>query len=114
MGYGSTLNVPLPAGTDEDTIVEIYEEKFREAATEFKPDFVLISAGFDAHRNDLLGGLGMSEEGFAQISWIVKAVAERCCEGRIISVLEGGYNLDALSRSVEAHIRVLAQKTKKE
>ncbi len=114
LGYGSTLNVPLPAGTDEETIVQIYEQKFREAVVEFKPDFVLISAGFDAHRDDLLGGLGMSEEGFAQISWIVKAVAERCCEGRIISVLEGGYNLDALARSVEAHIRVLAQKTKKE
>ncbi len=113
LGYGHTFNFPVPAGTDEETLVKIYDEKLRPAAREFKPDFVLISAGFDAHRDDLLGGLGMTEEGFARLSWIVKAIAEECCKGRIVSVLEGGYNLDALAKSVEAHVRVLARKTSK-
>jgi len=67
---------------------------------------VLISAGFDAHEDDLLGGINVTAEGFAQLTQIVKQIAQECCEGRLVSVLEGGYG-DGLAVSAEAHIRVL-------
>jgi acetoin utilization deacetylase AcuC-like enzyme len=69
---------------------------------------IFISAGFDAHREDDLGQLGMTEPIISWITWRIKSVAQRHAKGRIVSSLEGGYNLDALARSVEAHIRVLA------
>jgi acetoin utilization deacetylase AcuC-like enzyme len=74
----------------------------------FKPQMVFISAGFDAHREDELGQLGLNENDFAWITGRVRDVAKRHARGRIVSLLEGGYHLDALARSVEAHIRVLA------
>jgi acetoin utilization deacetylase AcuC-like enzyme len=70
---------------------------------------VLISAGFDAHKDDLLGGMKVTAEGFAQLTQIVKEISEKCCEGRLVSVLEGGYGLEGLAASVEAHIRVLTR-----
>ncbi|HQP99253.1 MAG TPA: histone deacetylase [bacterium] len=108
-GEGTTVNVPLPAHTSEEEIIRVYRETLVPAAMQFKPDFVLISAGFDAHRDDLLGSLEMTEDGFATLTRIVKQIAEQCCQGRIVSVLEGGYTLDALSRSVESHIRALME-----
>ena len=108
-GEGTTINVPLPAHTSEEEIIHVYSETLVPAAMQFKPDFVLISAGFDAHRDDLLGSLEMTEDGFATLTRIVKEIAEQCCRGRIVSVLEGGYTLDALSRSVERHIRALME-----
>ena len=74
----------------------------------YKPEMIFISAGFDAHRDDDLGQMGLIEEDFAWMTERIKAVALRHAQGRIVSCLEGGYNLDALARSVEAHIRVLA------
>jgi acetoin utilization deacetylase AcuC-like enzyme len=79
------------------------------AALAFSPDFVLISAGFDAHKDDLLGGMRVTAQGFAQLTQTVKEIAEKCCEGRLVSVLEGGYGLDGLAASVEAHIKVLTE-----
>ena len=79
----------------------------RPKAIEFNPDFVLISAGFDAHKDDPLGKMNVTAAGFAEMTSIVREIAEKCCEGRLISVLEGGYNLDALADAVEAHISVL-------
>jgi acetoin utilization deacetylase AcuC-like enzyme len=74
----------------------------------FKPEMIFVSAGFDAHRDDDLGQLGLTEQDYAWITTRIKDVAKRHAGGRIVSSLEGGYNLDALARSVEAHIRVLA------
>ena len=74
----------------------------------FKPEMIFISAGFDAHRDDDLGQLGLVEDDYAWITERIKDVARRHAKGRIVSCLEGGYNLDALARSVEAHLRVLA------
>jgi acetoin utilization deacetylase AcuC-like enzyme len=74
----------------------------------FKPQMVFISAGFDAHREDDLGQLGLVEADYAWITERIKAVARKHAKGRIVSALEGGYNLSALGRSVEAHLRVLA------
>jgi acetoin utilization deacetylase AcuC-like enzyme len=76
---------------------------------EFKPQMVFISAGFDAHREDDLGQLGLVEADYEWITQRLKALAERHAQGRIVSCLEGGYNLSALARSVAAHLRVLAE-----
>ena len=88
---------------------EAFEGKLKPAALAFQPDFVLISAGFDAHQNDPLGGMKLTAEGYAELTRIVKGIAEKCCRGRLVSVLEGGYDLDGLADSVEAHIRVLLE-----
>jgi len=106
-GLGSTINVPLPAGSGGGVYLEAFEKVLRPAAMEFRPDFVFISAGFDAHRHDLLGGMDLTAEGFAELTEVVMEIAEKCCEGRLVSVLEGGYNIEALAACVEAHIRVL-------
>ena len=79
------------------------------AARRFQPDFVLISAGFDAHENDLLGGMRVTSGGFAELTRIVKRLADEQCEGRLVSVLEGGYHLDSLAQCVEAHLRSLLE-----
>jgi len=106
-GLNYTLNVPLPAGSGDREYKKVFRETLEPAALAFKPDFVLISAGFDAHKDDLLGGMKVSTKGFAELTRIVKAIAERCCKGRLVSVLEGGYTLEDLAASVEAHLRVL-------
>ena len=87
--------------------MKVFEEKLEPAALSFCPDFVFISAGFDAHKDDLLGGMKVTAEGFAQLTHSVQAIARKCCDGRLVSVLEGGYGLEGLAASVEAHIRVL-------
>ena len=73
-----------------------------------RPEMIFISAGFDAHREDDMGQMGLVEQDYAWITQRVKDIAQRFAKGRIVSCLEGGYNLSALSRSVEAHLRVLA------
>ena len=105
-GLDYTLNVPLPAGTGDRKYREVFEKVLKPAAIAFKPDFVLISAGFDAHEDDPLGGMNVTA-GFAELTRIVKGIAEQCCKGRLVSILEGGYDLDGLAASVEAHIRIL-------
>jgi len=106
-GLNYNINVPLPAGSGDDDYVSAFEETLAPAALAFSPDFVLISAGFDAHKDDLLGGMKVTKHGFARLTQIAKSVAEKCCAGRLVSVLEGGYGLEGLAASVEAHIRVL-------
>jgi acetoin utilization deacetylase AcuC-like enzyme/formylglycine-generating enzyme required for sulfatase activity len=108
-GLGFTLNVPLPAGSGDQRYQEVFQGILEPAAHEFEPDFVLISAGFDAHENDLLGGMRVSTRQFAEMTRTVKGIAEKCCEGRLVSLLEGGYGLEGLAESVEAHLRVLAE-----
>ncbi len=108
-GLNYNINVPLPAGSGDADYVRVFNEKLEPAALAFSPDFVLISAGFDAHKDDLLGGMKVTAQGFAELTQIVKAVAEKCCEGRLVSVLEGGYHLDGQAASVEAHIQVLTR-----
>ncbi len=102
------LNVPVPAYTKGDAIRELVTQVWLPRLEEFKPELILISAGFDAHREDDLGQMGLVEDDYAWITLQLKEVAARHAKGRIVSCLEGGYNLDALARSVEAHVRVLA------
>jgi len=101
-GEGFTLNVPLPAGTGEERYLEAIEGEILPALERFGPNLLMISAGFDAHRDDPLGGMRLTEDSFARFTALVKDVAP------VVSVLEGGYDLQALARSVEAHLAVLA------
>lgn len=102
------LNLPFPAYTKGDVIRRKIEELWLPRLEEFKPEMIFISAGFDAHREDDLGQLGLVEADYTWMTERLKEVARRHAKGRIVSSLEGGYNLDALARSVEAHVRALA------
>ena len=102
------MNVPVPAYTKGMDIREIVEMMWIPRLESFKPEMIFISAGFDGHREDDMGQLGMTENDFAWITTRIKDVARRFSKGRIVSCLEGGYVMDPLARSVEAHLRVLA------
>jgi acetoin utilization deacetylase AcuC-like enzyme len=106
-GLDYTINVPLPAGSGNAEFRQAFEKTLKPAALSFEPQFILVSAGFDAHEKDPLGGMRVTAAGFAGLTQIVKALADECCQGRIVSMLEGGYDLDGLADSVEAHLRVL-------
>jgi acetoin utilization deacetylase AcuC-like enzyme/formylglycine-generating enzyme required for sulfatase activity len=106
---GHTINVPLPAGSGDREYQQAFREKLLPAAVAFQPDFVLISAGFDAHQDDPLGGMKLTAGQYAAQTRVVKQIAERCCRGRLVSVLEGGYGLEGLAASVEAHVRALME-----
>ncbi|MGH7205832.1 MAG: histone deacetylase family protein [Nitrospiraceae bacterium] len=106
-GEGLTINVPMSAGQGDEDYREVFERVLVPAADSYKPDFVLISAGFDAHRDDPLAGMGLTEEGYAALTGIVAGIARRHSKGRILSCLEGGYNLNALAASVERHVVAL-------
>ena len=101
------LNVPIPAYTRGMDIREIIEMSWIPRLEEFQPEMIFISAGFDAHREDDMGQLGLTEQDFAWITQRIKDIAKRYSKGRIVSLLEGGYVMSPLARSVEAHIRVL-------
>jgi acetoin utilization deacetylase AcuC-like enzyme len=103
-GYGATLNIPLPAGTRDEDYLKAFDEQFLPRASEFRPEFILISAGFDAHREDPLAGLELTEGAYREMTQRLKEVAKGSAGERIVSVLEGGYNLEALARSVEEHL----------
>ena len=103
------VNLPVPAYSRGPAIRELIEMMWMPRLEEFKPEMIFISAGFDAHREDDLGQLGLVEADYEWMTQRIKAVAERHAQGRIVSCLEGGYNLSALARSVAAHLRVLAE-----
>jgi acetoin utilization deacetylase AcuC-like enzyme len=102
------VNLPVPAYTRGMAVRELVELAWLPRLEQHRPEMVFISAGFDAHREDELGQLALGEQDFAWITERIKDVALRHAKGRIVSCLEGGYALDALARSVEAHLRVLA------
>ena len=105
---GNMLNLPVPAYTQGPAIRELIESHWLPRLDAFAPQLIVISAGFDAHRDDELGQLGLIEADYAWITQRLKAVADRHAQGRMVSCLEGGYHLQSLARSVEAHLRVLA------
>jgi acetoin utilization deacetylase AcuC-like enzyme len=104
---GTKLNVPMPPGAGDAQFLDAFKNKLVPAARNFKPDFILISAGFDGMRKDVLGQFDITPEGFAAMTRIVVDLANELCQGRIVSVLEGGYRLDGLSDSVVAHVKTL-------
>lgn len=102
------FNVPLPAYAKGAQVREVVEEQWLPRLEAFRPEMIFISAGFDAHREDDMGQLGLVEADYAWITSRLREVALRHSQGRIVSCLEGGYNASALARSVEAHVRALA------
>ena len=103
-GEGATLNVPLPAGTDDAGYAEAIRGRVVPAIREFRPDVLLVSAGFDAWRHDPLGGMEVSEEGFRSWGEWMRELADEVCGGRLLAVLEGGYDIASLPRLVEASL----------
>ena len=106
-GEGLTINVPMSAGEGDEEYRAVFQRVLVPAAESFKPEFVIISAGFDAHKDDPLAGMGLTEEGYAELTAIVAGIAKRHSRNRILSCLEGGYNLTALAASVERHLLAL-------
>ncbi len=107
-GRGTTLNFPLSHNCTRETYMNVFGEGLQ-AIEEFKPDFILISAGFDSHDDDPLGGVGLREEDFGLLTIKVCQLAQRICQGRVASFLEGGYHLEKLALSVVHHIHGLLQ-----
>jgi len=103
-GKGFTINVPMRAGSGDGEYLRAFREVLVPAADRFKPEFVLISAGFDAHEGDPITNLGVTTGGFAELTRIVKGIAEKHCGGRLVSVLEGGYDRGKLGDSVATHV----------
>lgn len=106
-GEGATLNLTFSPKTDEAKYLSRFEKEAVPALLAFDPEFIILSAGFDAHYGDPLGELLLTPEGFARMTRWVKEVATQSCGGRMVSLLEGGYNLDALESSVGAHLAEL-------
>ncbi len=106
-GEGYTLNVPLPWGSDDGIYESVFRERLLPEAEKFRPELVLISAGFDPHRADPLSGMRVTEEGFKRMTQLVSEVAQAYAGGRVVSVLEGGYHPRALPSSAAAHLEVL-------
>lgn len=103
------INLPVPAHCDGDAIRQLVRERWLPALNAFRPQMIFISAGFDGHRDDDMGGIGLVEADYAWITRQVMAVAKEHAVGRIVSCLEGGYELSSLGRSVVAHVKVLAE-----
>ncbi|MFO0748052.1 MAG: histone deacetylase [Myxococcota bacterium] len=106
-GEGYTVNVPLPAGLSDGDYRLAMEELLVPVAAAFEPDLVLVSAGFDAHRDDPLGEEYVTDDGFAMLAGVVRQIARTHCDGRLVMTMEGGYDLGALGRSVRAVNEVL-------
>lgn len=103
------VNVPLPAGSDGARVRAVVDEIWMPRLEKFRPQMIFVSAGFDAHREDDIGQMSLVEADYAYITQRLMEVAQRHSQGRIVSSLEGGYNLSALGRSAATHMRVLAQ-----
>ena len=108
-GGDNMVNIPLPASTSGKVVREMISKIWIPRLQEFKPQLIMISAGFDAHREDDLGQMGLVEDDYVWITQQLMNVANQTCEGKIVSCLEGGYNLSALGRSVAAHLKTLAE-----
>jgi acetoin utilization deacetylase AcuC-like enzyme len=109
-GVGTTLNCPLARGAGDRAFLDALRHELEPAAERFQPDFVLVSAGFDAHTADPLGGLAVTTEAYTEATRVLCRIADRHAQGRLVSVLEGGYNLEALGESVAAHVAALAER----
>jgi len=101
-GNGYTVNVPLSAGADDAVYLKIFKSVLEPLAIAFKPDMVMLSAGFDIYFQDPLGGMKVTPQGFANLTRVLMDIAEQCCSDRLVAVLEGGYHVTGLAKSVKA------------
>jgi acetoin utilization deacetylase AcuC-like enzyme len=110
-GKGSTLNCPFPAGAGRREILGVFQERLLHAAGLFKPDLVLTSAGFDSRLGDPLGRFTLSDQDFADLTQVMLEIADKHAGGRLVSVLEGGYDLAGLASAATAHVQALSHVT---
>jgi len=108
---GGVFNYPVPPGTGETEYLKVIKGKLADYVNMFEPHFVLISAGFDAHQDDPLGDMRLTSESYYTITREIVKFADLHCDGKIVSTLEGGYNLDALAESARYHVRALTEAT---
>jgi acetoin utilization deacetylase AcuC-like enzyme len=106
-GKGTKVNCPFPSGAGRDQILTVFHDKLAAAMSGYKPDLILISAGFDSRLGDPLGQFRLTDTDFADLTNIMLEIADKHAKGRVVSVLEGGYNLDGLTKGVNAHVRAL-------
>lgn len=106
-GLGSNMNVPLKANTPAVEHIRMFEAAIGDLAAKFRPDLIIISAGFDAHLNDPLGQLKLEDDDFSAMTHVVKEWADQACDGRIVSLLEGGYDINTLGATVRSHVAAL-------
>ena len=106
-GQGCTLNCPFPAGAGKDQILGVFHARFAAKMDEFKPDLLLISAGFDSRKGDPLGGFLLTDGDFSELTTVMRGIADKHAHGRLVSILEGGYNLAGLTQAVYAHAHSL-------
>ena len=106
--FDNILNIPLAAGTNSEEYLNAYEFVLKKLKN-FRPDFILISAGFDAHKDDPLAQLQLKSDDYHSITKRTLSVAKECCDGKIVSILEGGYDLNAFKESIEAHVGALLE-----
>lgn len=110
-GIGYTVNYPLPANTGDNVYLDIVNNSLADKVLSYHPDLIILSSGFDAHEHDPLGGMHVTTEGFSQMTSSFKQLAESSCNGRLFSVLEGGYSLKGLADSVLGHLLILSEET---
>ena len=110
VGVGNIVNAPLAAGTNSDSYQKIFDERIMQNLDKQKPDFVIISAGFDAHQKDPLASINLVEKDFQVVTQKLKLIANKYSDGRIISMLEGGYDIQALEQSMLTHLSELQLK----
>ena len=111
-GAGATMNVPVAFGTPRPRYIELFRSRLKDFAAHMRPQLVLISAGFDSHRADPIGSLGLEAEDFATLTDIVLDVADTYADARVVSLLEGGYNVTALADSVAIHLETMLGRQK--
>lgn len=109
-GVGNVLNVPLPDGTGSKAFRDVMEQVVLPRVDDFAPQLLLVSAGFDAHRADPLAGMNLTTADFGWVTEKLCDLADRHCQGRVVSALEGGYDLEALGASAAAHVKVLEER----
>jgi len=111
-GVGNVVNVPLPDGCGSSAFRAAWDADIFPVVDAFEPELLLISAGFDAHADDPLAGMELHEEDFAWVTRKICDLADKHCQGRVVSALEGGYDLEALGRSARAHVDVLKERAR--
>jgi acetoin utilization deacetylase AcuC-like enzyme len=108
--FGNVMNTPLDPGSDGRVMRDVYDLTIFPAIAAFKPQLILVSAGFDAHRADPLANLNWDTEDFSWLTRRICDLADIHCDGRVVSTLEGGYDLNALAESAAAHVRILMER----
>ena len=106
--HNNALNIPLPAGTNSREYFDAYEHMLKRLK-EFRPEFILMSAGFDAHKDDPLAQINLESKDYYTLTNRILTLAKKLCAGRVVSILEGGYDLNALKESTEMHLKALME-----